>query len=378
MKKLAAFLSVIISLFSIHSQDVPVLLKGVWKNAGRYVEFDSGVSTAEGAVPRIVLREFYQRYDDRAAESPSFSESSPRPVNDSTQMTGPEEMHIKFIPLTFTALPEGSGSPEIQSDGDMVFADGMPSGAWNMQVTYPGRREIFNVPVAVIGKGIYLKFTIKQEDSDSISPSPVLAGTVMNSGHPLDGFWQDSGNASGITISPPVSSRELLSFFVDGESFYYIRYWRTDMEYDGQKNAVFSDSGRDYSVKKHLRVAGETFTCVNGRGTRIRNIQKSSSMPGDFSLNSIIVRKNRTDDDGRNYSYDVRSSTICVFGKPFLELVEKDGQNMSLEQILEEDAKRQFPSPKPLFPPHGVLDFDFGIVEDPPADYNRRMLDLGK
>ena len=69
------------------------------------------------------------------------------------------------------------------------------------------------------------------------------------------------------------------------------------------------------------------------------------------------------------------TSTLCAFGKPYL--TRTDG-TMTLEQILEKDASRPPLPRKPLFPPHGILDFDWSIIEDPPSDWNRRMQDLGK
>ena len=50
----------------------------------------------------------------------------------------------------------------------------------------------------------------------------------------------------------------------------------------------------------------------------------------------------------------------------------------TIEQIIREDSEKKYPEPEPLFPPHGVLDFDWSILEDPPANWNMRMLDLGK
>nr|WP_318717235.1 hypothetical protein [uncultured Treponema sp.] len=373
MKKICLLLPFLLFSFAFGQEkhDVPELLKGVWKNSSRYVVFDSGYSTGSGSIPMIVLREFYQRYDDRAAESHEYTEKNRRPVNDATQKAMPEELNVRFIPLTDELH---SGSLMTQEDGDTLTADGISSGAWNMEVTYPGRKEVYNVPFAVIGSNLYLNFIIKEEDSDKIPLSPLLDGNTMQSGNPLAGYWQDSGNASGILVSPPVNSKELLSFYITESSVYHIRYWRTDMDYDGEKQAVFSDGDETYNVPKHLRVSGETFTCVNGRGSRIRNIEKSDSLPDGYVLNSILVGKKRFGDDGTEFSYNVRTSTICALGKPYLVL--EEGKTM--EDILKEDASRKYPGPKPLFPPHGVLDFDWSIIEDPPANWNMRMLDIGK
>lgn len=373
MKKLFLLLS--LSFFSFaFAQDynaVPKLLSGVWKNDSRYVIFDSGYSNGNGSLVMMVLRTFYQRYDDRVAEPRGYTEKNARPVNDSTQRDFPEEIAVRFVPLTDEL---NLGSVVVQNDGDEVMADGKSSGAWNLQIAYPARKEIYNVPVAVIDGKLYLNFIIKEEDSDVIPPSPLLDGNTMQSGNPLNGYWQDSGNASGILACPPVNSKELMSYYVSDSSIYHIRYWRTDMDYDSEKQAVFSDGDETFRVPKHLRVSGQTFTCVNGRGSRIRNIEKSNSFPGEYTVNSILVRKKGIGANNEEFSYSVRTSTICALGKPYLEL-EKD---KTIEQLIKENSERKYPAPEPLFPPHGILEFDWSILEDPPSNWNLRMLDIGK
>ena len=77
---------------------------------------------------------------------------------------------------------------------------------------------------------------------------------------------------------------------------------------------------------------------------------------------------------GSSSEYTVQTATICALGEPYLSIV----PDKTIEEIFSEDLARQRPKPEPLFPPHGVLDFDWSIIEDPPKSYNRRMLDLGK
>ena len=76
--KLSVFLSgIALSLAAaipLHAQEserqVPLLLEGIWENYNRYVVFDSGyINSNQQSIPQIVLRTFYQWYDDRAAET---------------------------------------------------------------------------------------------------------------------------------------------------------------------------------------------------------------------------------------------------------------------------------------------------------------------
>lgn len=364
-------LAVTAAFFISHnlSAQVPSLLKGVWKNSARYTVFDTNYYSEKngGAVPQCALRLYYQLYLDRVAESADYSKKNKRPVNAATQKDEAEEVSIEFIPLTDEALESTSAEQK-------YTAENVPSGAWNLKITYPGYKEPYYIPVAVIGDKLYLNFKIKADDSDKIPYSTLLDGTVMQSGNLMAGFWQDYGAAEKIPVSRPRTKTELLSYYVTDNAVYHIRYWQTDMDYDAETQAIFSDGEETFYVPKHLKVSEKTYTCVTGKRTRIRNIEKSAKIPGEYSHNTVLVKKSVEEQNGKNTSYTVRIATICVLGEPYLVL-QKD---MSMEQILEESKKLHAPAPKPLFPPHGILDFDWSIVERPPKNWNKRMLDLGK
>lgn len=351
---------VCIAFFSLNgfSQDVPELLKGVWENDGRYVSFEGQSSS-----PQIVLRAFYGWYNDRAAENASYSEKNPRDINSATAKSPAQEISMRYIPLTGGLLPENAENSGISAE------DEIPSGAWNIEMTFPGRKEVYTVPVAVIGENLYLRFALRHD----IVPSAFAAAGPETQGS-LAGFWQDPGNASGILISPPVSGRELLSYYVTEQAVYKIRYWQTGMDFDGERKAVFSDGAEQYSVPAHLKAAGKTFACVTGRRSKIRNIEKTDSLPQPYTLNSVPVKKADSAEIENSASSEVKAATICALGEPYLRRI----PGKTMEEILADDAKKVRPSPPPLFPPRGVLEFDWSIVEDPPQDYNRRVLDLGK
>lgn len=368
IKKICIAVTSVFFSFAAYAQ-VPVLLRGVWKNSERYTVFDTNYYSEKngGAVPQSALRLYYQFYLDRVAESSDYSEKNRRPVNAATQKDPAEEISMEFIPLTDEAL-------EPSSSGQKYTAENVPSGAWNLKITYPGYKEPYYIPVAVIGDKLYLKFKIKEDDSDKIPYSPLLDGTVMQSGNIMAGFWKDFGTAEKIPVSRPRTKTELLSYYVTDNAVYHIRYWQTDMDYDAETQAVFSDGEDTFYVPKHLNVSGKTYTCVTGKRTRIRNIEKSAKIPEEYSCNTVLVKKSVEDQDGKNTDYMVRIATICVLGEPYMVLQ----KGMSMEQILEESKKLHAPAPKPLFPPHGILDFDWSIVERPPKNWNKRMLDLGK
>lgn len=365
---------------AVAAGEVPLLLEGIWQNDSRYVVFDTHYisSATGGTVPNVVLRTFYQWYNDRAAESSAYTAEHSPDRNDTVPAV-PEQMELHFTPLTDQLFTSAYNMPVTQADGDQLTAEQEPSGAWDVEIRYAGKKiggeRSYHVPVAVIGNKLYLNFAIKKEDSDSVPQGVLLDGITIQSGNLLGGYWQDAGNANGILISPPVTSNELLSYYVADGAVYHIRYWRTDMDYDADALAEFTDGDRSYSVPKMIASGGKTYTCTLGRRTKIRNIDKSKDFPQKYTSNSVLVEKKIQSADGTVSSYTVRTSTICAFGEPYLTLTE--GTRTLEEIVAEQNARRKPPAPSP-FPPHGVLDFDWSIVEDPPASWDRRMLDLGK
>lgn len=354
----------------------PDLLKGIWHNYDRYVVFDTGSVSQEGSklIPDIVLRTFYQWYNDRAGEKTSYERD-----RNAAETIQAEELQLTFTPLTDELFTSEYGKTVVQEDGDILTAETNNSGAWDITVKYAGHKlggeDTYHVPVAVIGNKLYLNFALKQEDSDSVPANSLLNGITIQSENLLEGYWRDAGSANGILVCPPVTNTELLSYYITNDSVYYIRYWQTDMEYNPAAEAFFTDGAKTYTVPKHLRSAERTYTCTLGRRSKIRNIKKSSSIDGDYAQNTVLVEKHTKDSDGGDVSYTVRTSTILVFGKPYLTLT--DGSR-DLKTIVAENNKRRHPAPASPFPPHGVLDFDWSIVENPPESYDRRVLDLGK
>ena len=50
---------------------------------------------------------------------------------------------------------QSDGKGVLQDDGSLLYANGITSGAWNLEIKYPNRKEIYNVPVAVIGDKLF-------------------------------------------------------------------------------------------------------------------------------------------------------------------------------------------------------------------------------
>ena len=390
----------------------PPLLSGIWQNESRYVILDSnyvsklsldGENFIDAKIPQIVLRTFYRYYNDRAAESHLYTQENSRDVNSATQKCAAEEIQISFVPLTDAVYPENYNLPVQKENNEIIYAEDLPSGAWNLKIKYPNDKTIYNVPVCVIGDKMYLNFAIKLKNSDSENSlvlsknqqnnpqvsenSSVLSENQQNNQenpqnqqifekNVLNGFWQDCGIANGILICPPTNKTELLSYYVDDDKIYKIRYWQTDMEFDASAKANFSDDNKTFYVPKHIKIADKTFTCTLGRRTKIRNIEKSNSFEQNCTFNSILIQKTYFDEENQQESIlTTQDSTICAFGDAYLTLT--DGTR-SIEEIIANQNSQKKPAAPPVFPPKGILEFDWSIIERPPSDYNRRNLDLGK
>ncbi len=376
---------------------VPPLLSGIWQNESRYVILDTayvsklsldGENFIDAKIPQIVLRTFYRYYNDRAAESHLYTQENKRDVNASTQKSSAEEIQISFTPLTDAVYPETYNLP-VQKGNQTIYAENLPSGAWTLQIKYPKDKTIYQVPVCVIGDKMYLDFAIKFDDSDfDFENQQVFTQNQQNnlenqenqqaSSQNINGFWQDCGIANGILICPPTNKTELLSYYVDADKIYKIRYWQTDMEYDSNAKASFSDdeTNKTFYVPKHIKFSDKTFTCTVGRRTKIRNVEKTASFEKPYVLNSILIQTPYFDQENQQeITLTTKTSTILAFGKEYLTLT--DGTR-TIEEIIENQNSQKKPLPAPLFQPKGILEFDWSIIERPPSDYNRRNLDLGK
>lgn len=371
------------------AEAVPLLLQGIWYNTNRYIVFETGYKDGSRDIPQVVLRTHYTWYNDRAAESKSYTEKTgtkttntsgeeksdkmtiPQTARDRNNTTAetPEEIKITFVPLVQEAFPESYNMNVALSSNITMYAETEPSGAWDAQIQYPRSKIIYHVPLAVIGNELYLNFKVKNVVYGN-SSMDTDSSSVFSS--EMTGLWQDYGNASGILISPPVTNTELLSYFITSTAVYQIRYWQTDMDYDENAVATFSDGSNTYTVKKHLSVGGKIYTCVNGRGTKIRNIEKSNSMPVEYKTNSVIIQTSSTDENGAPVTSTIKESTICAIGKPYLTL--SDGKK-TIEQLVVEANNRRKPLPPPVFPPSG-LDFHWDIIKE--LNKYNRVLSLGK
>lgn len=327
------------------SDDVPSLLEGIWQGSDRLLMFSNKNEFA------VVLRVFYQWYNDRAAEPASFSEIKSRDRNDATSNES-ENISVKYI----TILENSSKN----------------SGIYWLSVKYPHNKENYLIPILVLDGKIYLDFLVKGSASDSsVSSSSSLRGSLSSSSSSFEseissGFYRAASSlasSSGILVSPPVFKDEVVSYFVNGSDIYKIRYWLSGMEYSDVK-ASFTDEENGtkvFSVDKFLKIGANLYQCTTGRSTKIRNIEKFSNPKKTLTFDSDKI--------------------FVALGKPYLKKVPDKKNAEDLLDNVAENNKRRKPAPKPLFPP-SEINFHWKEISElekyNPYTWNRRNLDIHK
>ena len=328
------------------SDSVPSLLQGIWQGKDRLIMFSNENEFA------LVLRVFYQWYNDRAAEPASFAEIKTRDRNDAT-ISPSQEITVRYIMV--------AENPS------------KTSGVYELEVKFPDEKEPVFIPVCVIDQKLYLDFLIKDSASvtdlrfssqmpETAADNPAISESVGGD------FFRAASNASGITISSPVFAKEVVSYFFadNGKEIYRIRYWLSEMDYSYAK-ATFSDGDKVFSVDKYLRIGSNVYQCTTGKSSKIRNIQKSSELEKTASYDS----------DGG----------IIAFGEPYLIKVPDENERGSaitsaaFLNSVEEMNKRRKPAPKPLFPPtfpkyHWKEITEMELYN--PSTWNKRNLDIHK
>lgn len=315
------------------SPSLPSLLAGLWQNNQRIVSFENLDSAS------VILKLFYGWYYDRAAEpgTQTFVDS----IMSTTQLdynysSASQQDFITRNSVTITdevlqydSLPprpkNDATSPRAQQllvEFEPLIPETEASGAWNVWITYPDIKERHAIPVAVFEGKLYVNFYLGLNDN-------------------VSRFFQAASNTNGITISTPLLDKEVTSYLVTGSRMYKIRYWQTDMEYDGETEAILSGEDGDYQVPKHLLIGGTVYTCVAGRRVDIRNVEE---IPLDIS--------------GFTMSSDNR---IIVQKSAYLSLM--DNNASELYQLIAEANSRKAPPPPPPIP-LGDLDFHYAEIED--------------
>lgn len=298
----------------IITDKVPEIFNGIWEGQDRYIMFQSKKELDEIVKPDVQLKEdnyiwiylklFYGWYIDRAAEGTTRKTARyPYDRNDGT-FRDIQNIKIQFKPLLDTEK----------------------CCAYEIIVNYPKIKEPVVIPVCIIDGKLYLDFAIKTNEL----PVNYETESENKKSNPLTGSWSSVGKVSGIKVSKPITKENLVSTYITDDSIYYIRYWKTDMPYS-KDWAFFSDGKYKYEVPKHIRSAGNVYTCVTGRSVTIRNVERRN-----LPLENYVMGEEQN---------------VIAFNEPYLTKIKDNCGLSEMMEIVKVSNSRKAPLDPPVFPP---------------------------
>ena len=306
MKFKSSFFFLILFMMSVFSfSEIPEQLKGIWAGNDRIIFFGGNDEIS------IILKEYYGWYYDRAVEPEEFSRLNERKRNTATQKTG-HDYKVSF--------------EKIENAED----------AWEMTI-FIDEKTRSTIPVALIDGKIYLDFLVK---SDLNAQNGTENSGEESEKNPMLGYWQGVNSENSIRISQRNSKENIISWYITENGAYQLRFWQTKMAHEDTK-AVFSDNSTLYTISKHIFSAGINYTCVSGKGSNIRNVEKYEEFPFEYKIH--------------------RNGKIIAHGNPFLTKIEgKDSAENLMEIVNQANSRRKPPAP-PLFP-EKELDWHWELI----------------
>lgn len=286
MKKLFLLFAILFS-FCIVFAEIPEELKGIWSGNDRMIFFGG-----ENEIS-IILKEYYGWYYDRAVEPERFNEIQKRNRNIATQKNG-YAYSVNFVRI----------------------AENVP--AWEMEISINEKNKSI-IPIALVDGKIFLDFLLK---------IPYYNQNSENNENQLLGYWQGLNCADSIRICGRENAENIISWYITENGAYHLRFWNTKMPNEDTK-AVFSDNNTLYTINKHIFSAGENYTCVSGRGTNIRNVEKYPVFPHEYKINE--------------------NGTLLALGKEYLSKVEGNYSAEELLEIVKQANSRRKPEPPSPF-----------------------------
>ena len=267
----------------VFAQKIPEQLQGIWEGKDRFVFFENAADD-ENPELVVVLKEYYGWYYDRAAEPKAYNEIEPRTPNAATHKD-PE-----VIEYTISSL---------ENDAYQLFIE---FSKHNKRTT----------TFAIIDNKIYLNVYTKLNPEE-------------------EKLWRGWQHSLGFLMYEQATDENISLLIIDGNKYYDVRYWLTDMDYD-EGLVTFKYKDDEYMVPKHLFAEGTNYSCVNGRSKKVRN-----TMPAfDYDESKVILNETKT--------------VLVTETTPYLTKV-TDGQTIeALMKIINEANARRKPDPEPIFP----------------------------
>lgn len=139
-------------------------------------------------------------------------------------------------------------------------------------------------------------------------------------------FYKPCSNITDYLINAIKEKNEIYGYYEKDNEFYRIRYWKVEKDFSDEIARY-----EDIQVDKMIKIAGASYTCVPGKGTKIRNIETITK-----PLNMIFTEENE----------------YMSFSKPFAQ--KSTIQDLEKEIVIHNSQRK--PMRKPLIE---LMDLDF-------------------
>ena len=312
MKKIIPFFFTLFILLPAFAF-IPENMTGIWEGKDRYIFI------GENGDFSVILKLYNGWYFDRFTQSENFEEENTRDRNAATPLN----------PVI------GKADFEKISQIDEIPAFEI--------ILYEKNKLIQKIPFALKGEKIYLNFKIKiptLNEDEGINGNQTFSFSEDENKN-IYGYWQAVNTAENIRMSEVPRNESIYSYFILPEAIYRLRFWKTDMIYDGKTKAAFTDDENIFRINRHIFSGNQTFTCTSGRSVRIRNVQKFSSLHEEYTL-------------------DETGFLLLEGNADFTKCTVSDKEN--LLKIVKEANSRRKPEPPLLFPEQ-ELDFHWDLID---------------
>ena len=327
MKKCIFILILIFFLINGYSQNIPEEFYGIWESKDRYVFIEKNETEKANQIV-IYLKTYYGWYVDRTVEPKEYDEIIKRTRNNSTPKNA-EQVFFEILP--------------INQNNDIIISD--DSLAFEINLIY-SKNEIHKIPVTVINQKIYLDFYIQDTDDKS--------------------FYRGNAVSKGIKVSTWKIPENVSCLYFSDDTFFDIRYWLTDMDYEKSKVSLDFDN-KTFFVDKHIFSSGYNYSCVSGRSKKIRNVQPPFTIQENQNnestepyINYIIEENDKKLEKKLLFNND--KSIIVLDEEPYLTKLADKNDFESLMQIVKSSNSRRKPPAKALFPEND-LDWHWDLID---------------
>ena len=305
MKKTILLLCLLSLSLPLFAQSIPSKLLGIWESKDRYVFFEQNDEDQPQLV--VLLKTYYGWYLNRAAEPASYNDKEPR-VRNTANARNAEHIYIQNI--------------NTKETGNSLYG--------SLDLSYSTLQKN-TIPFFMLEDSIYLSYFEKDEIDELENPDKKWT------------FYRGVAPSKGFMISPQSIPENITGYIIDGEKFYDVRYWKTDMDYSTDY-ITFSYKDDSYQIPKHLRSQETNYSCVSGRSKKVRNAVK----PFEYKA--------------ENFLYNDEGSAFTKNEEPYLKQLASRDTFEELNKIVKEANSKRKPDPPALFPPSD-LDWHWDLID---------------